>query len=677
MARKRPGRKARRTPPPPDAAALAELERVRHGAPPTNALEHARGFVGTWPATALGWLVQAEALQALGREQDAIANLRRGLKHAPDPRLRNHLGHLLVRAGRTDEARRIHERTLQQDPADGDAAHGLALLLANRGEPGHAAGVCRDYLAHVPGAPRMLGLLGAMHQRLGNPQAAAAAYEALLAEQPREAAVIGELASIRRAQFLFEEALAHYDRGLVLQPRSVDLLVGRGKTLEAMGRPHEAMKAYSRARAQAPADPGPRADMANLEAIIGSPATAEELATAAATRIQDPTRRAIFRASRLAQAGRDREAAEAAWLGVAHSPGNAWLWHELACLDAIQEEASVARLLELAECEDRPDADRGLLHYAAARVLDRRGEDSDAVFRRYCEGARLKRRTLTYTTREAEQHCTDLRAAFRALPDPSPLAAHDTATARPIFVVGMPRSGTTLVERILASHPAALGTGERQNLPIAATESAALLARDHGDAPDAAAATAWFRHFDDEAFDRIAARYRRGVCAPAGDYPVVVDKYPLNFMNIGLIARSLPEARIVLLRRDPLDTCVSYFQHVFDSGHPHSYDLYELGHFHRQFEALVEHWRRVLPDGWMLELDYAGLVQDTPAQVARLLEHCGLDWHDACLRFHETGGLIRTVSHRQARQPVYAHAVGRAERFRHHLQPLQDGLAGR
>ena len=234
----------------------------------------------------------------------------------------------------------------------------------------------------------------------------------------------------------------------------------------------------------------------------------------------------------------------------------------------------------------------------------------------------------------------------------------------PVFVVGMPRSGTTLIEQIIASHPRAFGAGELSDLDNIVRSLAG-----HGNGaelfPEMVATVSG------EELREIGARYVAAIRVLAPTASRIVDKMPWNFHFPGLIHLALPNARIIHARRDPVDTCLSCFSILFDSdSNSYTYDLGELGRFYRAYDALMAHWRTVLPDGIMLEVQYEDVVADLETQARRIITHCGLDWNDACLAFHRTKRPVRTSSVAQVRQPIYRSSVGRWHPYRKQLRPL-------
>jgi hypothetical protein len=232
---------------------------------------------------------------------------------------------------------------------------------------------------------------------------------------------------------------------------------------------------------------------------------------------------------------------------------------------------------------------------------------------------------------------------------------------RPVFVCGMFRSGSTLIEQVLAGHPRVKAGGEVDYLPMAVrTELAPYPAS--------------MARVSAPTLERLAAGYLRNLAALYPGAEFVTDKRPDNFLHIGLIKTLFPDARIVHTVRNALDNCLSiYFLHL-DHGMPYALDLMDIGHYYRQYTRLMAHWKSLYGDD-ILDVDYDAFVQHPRPTVERLLAFCGLDWADGCLSFHERANAVKTASVWQVRQPLYRHASGRARHYARQLQPLADYLA--
>jgi hypothetical protein len=254
------------------------------------------------------------------------------------------------------------------------------------------------------------------------------------------------------------------------------------------------------------------------------------------------------------------------------------------------------------------------------------------------------------------QRVTRILAAF----DANALAAlrpGGCASERPVFVVGMPRSGTSLTEQILASHPQVRGAGELLYWIFAAdTERAATPER------------------RDATIAELGRAYLDVLPAQAPHASRVVDKLPVNFQNIGLIHAALPGARFIHLERNSLDTCLSIYFQGFTAAHPYATDFGDLAHYYREYGRLMAHWRSVLPPQTLLEVPYEDLVDDPEGWTRRMLAHIGLPWDPRCLEFHRTDRPVLTASNWQVRQPIGKGSVGRWRRYERFIGPLREAL---
>ena len=311
----------------------------------------------------------------------------------------------------------------------------------------------------------------------------------------------------------------------------------------------------------------------------------------------------------------------------------------------------------------RPAQDQINLHFALAKAYGDIGEQARS-FQHLLQSNALKRRqtdydettTLETINRIAEVFTPDLIRAK---------SAHGEMSERPIFIVGMPRSGTTLIEQILASHRNVHGVGERDDFRNAVIATDNTLWASYPERVSALTA---------EQLRAIATRYLAGMGASAGDAERFVDKMPSNYLYAGLIHMALPKARIIHVRRDPIDTCLSCFGTHFRTSQKFAYDLGELGRFYRTYARLMTHWRKVLPQGTMLEVQYEDVVEDLAGQTRRMLDYCGLEWNEACLAFHQTDRPVRTASGAQVREPLYRRSIGRWRAVKDQLGPLLAAL---
>ena len=311
-----------------------------------------------------------------------------------------------------------------------------------------------------------------------------------------------------------------------------------------------------------------------------------------------------------------------------------------------------------AESDTFPDEQRAELHFALAKAYRDLGNHEQS-FCHLLQGNALVRKTMSYDetqalallTRTREIFNREVFAARKCLGDPSPV---------PVFIFGMPRSGSTLVEQILASHPEVFGAGEITDFH----QALVTLGAEQNLSPDLGEAE----------LRRIGGDYVAAVISRAPSARRISDKMPANFRYAGLIHLALPRARMIHARRDPVDTCLSCFMQRIPQSY--TYDLGELGRYYRAYERLMAHWRKVLPASVMLEVDYEDVVEDLEAQARRIVAHCGLEWNEACLSFHKTERPVHTASVVQVRQRLYRGGVGRWLPYKDMLRPLLDELRG-
>lgn len=345
---------------------------------------------------------------------------------------------------------------------------------------------------------------------------------------------------------------------------------------------------------------------------------------------------------------------------IALAPGDGDAWYNRSTLRRQTPERNHVAQLE-ARLARVAEADPALvpLCHALAREREDLGEHA-AAFAALKRGADARRRRLQYRVEDDLDTMALIAGTFDASFFARDHGGHDDA--RPLFVVGLPRSGTTLVERTLASHPAVASRGESADL----AQAVVRLAGAASGKADLVRRTA----------DMDFAALGRAYCAtlPAGTQARVVDKTPGNFLYLALIAAALPQARIVHLRRNPMDACYAMYKTLFRMAYPFSYDLDDLGRYWLGYDALMAHWRNLLPADRFLEIDYEDLVADHEGAARRLVAHAGLDWDPACLAFHSNPAPTLTASAAQVRQPVYRSSVGLWRRYERALAPLRRRL---
>ncbi len=518
---------------------------------------------------------------------------------------------------------------LGRRPRSVEAVFRKALALHRQRQFAQAEAVYRDALERAPDHADALYNLGLVRLHLGDRQDAVRLLASALHRKPASAEAHNAFAVALRQLNRPREALAYFGRALAIDPDFAEAHNNLGATLQQLSQHNEALRHFEQALAINP-------DLA--EAHHGRGTALRTLGPL------DEARRAIERA-------------------IERAPRRAEFYRSLGELKEFAPgDAHVAQIETLAgDVGSLSEEEQTHLHFTLGKMYADLGRHPRS-FEHLIAGNALKRRATAYDERAVlaqleqtrELLGVEVMRAKKGLGDPSPV---------PIFIFGMPRSGTTLVEQILASHPEVHGGGELRDFEMAV----ASLAGPDGAPPEIGAAE----------LRRIGARYLEGVCALAPKAARVTDKMPVNFRFAGLIHLALPNARLIHTSRDPIDTCLSCFSLLFGGDQPFTYDLAELGRYYRGYATLMGHWREVLPPGVMLEVRYEDVVADVEHAARRIVAHCGLDWHQACLSFHQTQRPVHTASAAQVRQPIYRSSIGRRRPPEPMLKPLLDALGGR
>ncbi|NNE05434.1 MAG: tetratricopeptide repeat protein [Xanthomonadales bacterium] len=346
---------------------------------------------------------------------------------------------------------------------------------------------------------------------------------------------------------------------------------------------------------------------------------------------------------------------------IRQQPSNWTAWQNRSNLRKQTRESNhVGELKAALNNEARPGADEVPLNYALAKEYEDLGDYRRAV-KHLATGAARRRQQLSYRVNEDVATMRRIRSVFSQefIEQAKMARPHDG----PVFVLGMPRSGTTLVDRIISSHSRVSSLGEVNNLSFAVIGAS-------GFARDKESLVEQSSRADFEALGQTYLEGTRGL-GEAG--PLLIDKTPLNFLYLGIIYLALPGARVIHLRRHPMDSCFAMYKTLFRAGYPFSYDLDDLGTYYVAYRRLMAHWRQVLP-GFIHDVSYEDLVKQQEATSRSMLEFCGLDWEEQVLDFHRNRGAAATASAAQVRQPIYSSSVGRWRYFESHLEPLRNKL---
>ena len=573
----------------------------------------------------------------------------------------NNLGIILQEMLKLDESRLCLERALALEPDNAETLNNLANTFKRLGLASEAEKRWTAALALKPDYAEAYSNLSNLLNDQGEYDRAEAAARKAVELSPRLADAYINFAAVQTARHQHADALRALDALLAFAPGHARALAARALTLKALDRLDEALDAAKRAALQAPESPEPHNAMGQVFQAMGDfePALAAYDRAAA---LPGPAQQDAIanRGALFMEFGRKPEALKAledAAKAFPNSPGILFSQTDIKRFE--RGDPLIARMQALLEREGISLADRATLHFGLGKAFLDIG-DSEAAFRHYDEGNRLKRSTYAYDADADERWMESVAQVF----SPALLKAKADEGARsdlPVFVLGMPRSGTTLIEQVLASHPMIHGAGELKRLPALIDEAGSFPAS--------------VRDMTPAQLKAIGEGYLAQVAPMAAGARHVVDKMPSNFIRAGMIRLVLPDARIIHCRRDPVDTCLSCYTKLFADEQAFTYNQTEVGRFHRAYQTLMAHWRAVLPASHFLEVDYEAVVDDLEREARRMLEFLGLPWDDAVLRFHETERPVRTASVNQVRQPIYRSSSGRWRAHAAQLKPLLAALA--
>ena len=589
----------------------------------------------------------------------------------------DHLGVALRNQGRLADAEGCHRRALALDPKASAALNNLATTLREAGRIDEARDCARRALAVAPKDPVICANAGTLFLETGSFGPAADAFARAAEAKPDNADYYEKQGVALFRAGRVAEAEQAFRRTLEKAPDRSQARRWLAETLLTLERPEDA-----RAEAQAQLSQHPDDERAMvLEAVAGWRSGDVAGAEAAYARILEraPDNTAALTGLAVVEASRgDIAAARARYRRVLEAePGNVDAYGNLAMLGAGEVTvADAERMVGLLRSAKLPDDQRAVLAFALAHYLSAAGE-RQAAFDWYRTGNLMRRAHLQAGGHrfDAALHESFLDARKQVF-TPAFFAARQGFGAdseRPVFIVGLPRSGTTLVEQILAAHGQVHGAGELRDMALTALARLPVLTGGEKTYPDCVPDLA------PDAAGNLAAGYLARLAelaAKAGkaDATRVIDKMPFNFLHLGLIHLLFPNARIIHCRRDARDLGLSCFTTNFADAHPWTTDLGEIAQYINAYERLMAHWRDVLPDGVMTEVRYEDLVADVEAESRRLVSFIGLRWRKACLDFHKSGRVVTTASRAQVRQPIYAGSVGRWKEYGADLAPLLDAL---
>ena len=546
--------------------------------------------------------------------------------------------------------------------ASRELAAGLmnAVQLLRDGRDNQAMYQCRALLERFPGSPDVLRYLGLAEVQAERFAEAEAHITEALRQEPGSANLLNDLGIVRLRQQAWQEALDCFTRALDVDPNHADALGNIAVLFGERSLPARARPYLQRLTSILPFSGTAFAKAARNSLLLDDANEALRLGRRAVRLMPELADARLTLAEALEATGRFRQAKFQYLAILRRDPRHTnALTRLLSMKRTTIGTCHAADAQELINGGQLQPSEQAQLHLALARYLDQR-QHYEAAFEHLTAGNSISWKKQAFDSALFSQAVDVIMAVFteeffRRRP------LHGAQSKRPIFIVGMPRSGTTLVEQILASHSAVAAGGELSTIPnLAAEVTRAGEAYPHG-----------VRRLDGGALERLASQYLERLRNISQVATHVTDKLPFNYMHLGWIATLFPDAAVIHCRRNPLDTCLSCYFTSFGDNLLFAGELTALGRYYVDYRRMMEHWRTVLPKP-PLDVQYERLVGDTEGTVKSILDFCGLSWDPACMSFYHTDRGIRTPSRWQVRQPVYSDSIGRWRHYERYLRPLRQ-----
>jgi Flp pilus assembly protein TadD len=719
-ASKRAGKQRRQSTPGDLDAAIAKAQQGRVNVSPDKAVQMAaklyaerklgqaervcRQIVGARPGNADAHNILGATLQALGRGTEAIAELRIAVKLAPDaPSLHSNLGEVLRQNGEAGEAVKELRRALELDPGNAQALNNLGIIEFDKGNFEAAIEHYQRALAIRPAMAEALNNLGNVLRMTGDIDGAITAYQDALMHRENYPEAYNNLGSLLQQDRRFDEAEHALRKAIAQKPGYIEAHNNLANLFVAKKNDLEALRLLGDALKIAPTNSQTLLITARIQLRRGNFPAAEQATRAVLEQQPNNAEALTVLGQVLHETDRYEEAIDVLAKAVESDPGNAealnfygvalksvgrlddardYILRALKLNDSMfgayanlndlidfskdDGEELFNRMDAIFEASTNQEAEPLLpLHFAYAKALDDRGEHERAL-EHYIIGGRMKRAQLDYDEDETFGFFDAIRQAFpKEVFEQRKYEGLDDE--RPVFIIGMPRSGSTLVEQVLSSHRDVHGAGEVKYLSRAIGQLRDRL-------PSLPKYPQMMAKITPAQLDMVGRKYLEALTAGAGRSRRVTDKLLTNYFFVGFIHLLYPKAKFVNTLRDPVDTCLSGFTKLFKDDMPHSYDLAELGRYYCKYRELMEHWQAVLPEGVLTTVHYEDVVADTETQARALIDFIGLEWDPKCLEFHKSDRPVKTASVAQVRKPIYKTAVRRWKKYGVGLQPLVDAV---
>jgi len=666
-----------------------------------------RQIIEALPQNADAHNILGVSLQAQGKGEEAQAELQCAVKLAPQaPALRANYGEILRQAGKTDEAVKEFEAAIKLDPKNAQALNNLGIIQFERRKFQEAIDYYRRALEIRPNMAEALNNLGNALRATGDQEGAMNAYQDALTYREIYPEAYNNLGTLLQQHQKTAEAEHALRKAIAQNPGYIEAYNNLANLLSANKKDVDALRVLGDALKISPKNPQTLLITARIQMRRNNHIAAEQAARLALQEQPENAEALTILGQVLHETDRYEEAIEVLERALRSAPKSpeALNFYGVALksvgrLDEARENlinalklndgmfgayANLNDLVDFSKGEGEElfnrmdaifsaakntEADPFLpLHFAYGKALEDRGEYERAL-QHYITGGKMKRKQLDYNEAETFAFFDAIREAF-----PKEIFENRTyeglSDERPVFIIGMPRSGSTLAEQIISSHPDIYGAGEVKYLSRALGQL-----RDRF--PSLPKFPEMVGKITPAQMDIVANNYLKALTAGAGDAKRITDKLLTNYFFVGFIHLLFPKAKFVNTQRDPVDTCLSTFTKLFKDDMPHSYELGELGRYYGKYRELMQHWDKVLPKGVLKTVQYEDVVADTEGQARALIEFLGLEWDPKCVDFHKSDRPVKTASVAQVRKPIYKTSVKRWMKYGDGLKPLVDAIEGK
>jgi tetratricopeptide (TPR) repeat protein len=661
-----------------------------------------RNVVGLRPRHADARNLLGVVQYRMGVHEDAMKSVREAIRLNPNnTNYYCNLGEMERQAGHLDIAAASLNKAIAIDPNCVQAHNNMGIVHYDRREFAKAADAYRKAITLKPDHAEAFNNLGNALRALGKPNEAIVAYENAIEQRESYAEAYNNMGVMLRELAKLEEAEMAFRRAVGIRPNYIEATNNLGNLLIFHKRYEDALRLLGDLLRVHPKEPKTLVNVARAQLMRGSNLQAERAVKALLDEHPDNVEalclygqicheldrfdealksfeRALelrpndlealnFYGVILKSVGRLDDARNAFIKALEIQPRALGAYSNIVDLEKFTPDNPLfVAMNQMIQRAKNPEHERFMaMHFALGKAYDDM-EEYEKALHHFSIGTKLKRATLHYDEAEVFKFFDDIRATFDEEFFKNP-PFEGRPTTLPIFIIGMPRSGSTLTEQIIQSHPEVYGAGEIKTL----SASIGMVRMKY---PSLAKFPAMVKQMRPTQFGSIADNYLNAIGSYSTTAKRVTDKLLTNYYFAGLLHTLFPKAKIIHTMRSPVDTCLSSWTKLFKDDMPHSYDFRELGRYYGKYYELMAHWRKVLPSGAMLEVQYEDVVADTETKAKEIIAFLGLDWNEQCLKFHESNRPVKTASVSQVRKPLYKSSVERWRRYGDGLNPLIESL---